>query len=106
MDVPFLDLKAQMATIRPEVDAAIGRVLDSTQFIMGDELTAFEREFAAFCGTRECVGVDSGLSALELLATLSLICTAPVSHRSFATVRRGTSRLYFRNKSKRIRLQG
>jgi dTDP-4-amino-4,6-dideoxygalactose transaminase len=67
VDVPFLDLKAQMATIRPEVDAAVARVLDSTQFIMGEELTAFEREFAAFCGTSECVGVDSGLSALELV---------------------------------------
>jgi dTDP-4-amino-4,6-dideoxygalactose transaminase len=67
LDVPFLDLGAQLTTIRPEVDAAIARVLDSTQFIMGDELTAFEREFAAFCGTRECVGVDSGLSALELV---------------------------------------
>ncbi len=67
MNVPFLDLNAQMATIRPEVDAAIARVLDSTQFIMGEELTAFEQEFAQFCGTRECVGVDSGLSALELV---------------------------------------
>jgi dTDP-4-amino-4,6-dideoxygalactose transaminase len=67
VDVPFLDLGAQMATIRPEVDAAIARVLDSTQFIMGEELTAFEREFATFCGTQECVGVDSGLSALELV---------------------------------------
>lgn len=67
MLVPFLDLTAQLATIRPEVDAAIARVLDGTQFILGEEVSAFEQEFAAFCGASECVGVDSGLSALELV---------------------------------------
>jgi dTDP-4-amino-4,6-dideoxygalactose transaminase len=64
--IPFLDLKAQFASIRPEVDAAVAGVLDSQHFILGEEVSAFEREFAAFCGARECVGVDSGISALEL----------------------------------------
>lgn len=66
MSVPFLDLKAQLASIRPEIDAAIASVLDSGHFVLGEEVTAFEQEFAAFCGTRECVGMDSGISALEL----------------------------------------
>ncbi|HEY7357458.1 MAG TPA: DegT/DnrJ/EryC1/StrS family aminotransferase [Ktedonobacterales bacterium] len=66
MLVPFLDLKAQMASIRSEIDAAVARVLDSCHFILGEEVTAFEEEFAAFCETRECVGLDSGISALEL----------------------------------------
>jgi dTDP-4-amino-4,6-dideoxygalactose transaminase len=64
--VPFVDLPAQLASIRPEIDAAVSGVLDSAHFILGEEVSAFEREFAAYCGVSECVGVDSGLSALEL----------------------------------------
>jgi dTDP-4-amino-4,6-dideoxygalactose transaminase len=64
--VPFVDLQAQLASIRPEIDSAVSGVLDSAHFILGEEVSAFEREFAAYCGVRECVGVDSGLSALEL----------------------------------------
>ncbi|HEY7356349.1 MAG TPA: DegT/DnrJ/EryC1/StrS family aminotransferase [Ktedonobacterales bacterium] len=66
MSVPFLDLKAQMASIRSEIDAAVARVLDNCHFILGEEVTAFEEEFAAFCEARECVGMDNGISALEL----------------------------------------
>lgn len=64
--VPFLDLGAQFASIRPEVDAAVKGVLDSQHFVLGEDVAAFEQEFAAFCGVRECVGVESGLGALEL----------------------------------------
>jgi dTDP-4-amino-4,6-dideoxygalactose transaminase len=66
VSVPFLDLHAQMATIRPEVNAAVARVLDNCHFILGEEVSAFEEEFAAYCQARECVGLDSGISALEL----------------------------------------
>jgi dTDP-4-amino-4,6-dideoxygalactose transaminase len=66
VSVPFLDLKAQFASIRAEVDAAVKSVLDSGQFILGEEVAAFEREFAAFCGVRHCISVDSGISALEM----------------------------------------
>jgi dTDP-4-amino-4,6-dideoxygalactose transaminase len=66
VSVPFVDLQAQLASIRPEIDAAVKVVLDSAHFILGEEVSAFEREFAAFCEVAECVGVDSGLSALEL----------------------------------------
>ncbi len=49
--VPYLDLKAQYQSIKPEIDAAIARVLDSCQFVLGPEVAGFEQEFAAYCGT-------------------------------------------------------
>ena len=64
--VPYLDLKAQYQTIKPEIDAAIARVLDSSQFILGAEVAGFEKQFAAYCGAAECVALNSGTSALHL----------------------------------------
>jgi len=64
--VPYLDLKAQYQSIKPEVDAAIARVLDSCQFVLGPEVAAFEQEFATYCGTSECIALNSGTSALHL----------------------------------------
>lgn len=64
--IPFVDLKSQYQRIKPEIDAAIQRVLDSSQFILGDEVAAFEQEFAAYCQARHAVGVNSGTSALHL----------------------------------------
>jgi dTDP-4-amino-4,6-dideoxygalactose transaminase len=64
--VPSLDLKAQYRSIKPEIDAAIARVLDSCQFVLGAEVAAFEQEFAAYCGTSECIALNSGTSALHL----------------------------------------
>ncbi len=64
--VPFLDLKAQYQSIKAEIDAAIAGVLESSQFILGQEVAAFEREFAAYCGVGECVALNSGTSALHL----------------------------------------
>jgi dTDP-4-amino-4,6-dideoxygalactose transaminase len=55
--VPLLDLKAQYATIRAEVGAAIDRVCESQYFILGPEVTAFEEEVAAFCGVRFAIGM-------------------------------------------------
>jgi dTDP-4-amino-4,6-dideoxygalactose transaminase len=66
LKVPYLDLKAQYQSIKPEIDAAIGRVLDSCQFVLGPEVAAFEQEFAAYCGTSECIALNSGTSALHL----------------------------------------
>src|SRR6185312_15925502 len=60
------DLKAQYRSIKGEINEAIGRVLESAQFVLGDEVDAFEREFAAYCGVRHAVGVNSGTSALHL----------------------------------------
>jgi dTDP-4-amino-4,6-dideoxygalactose transaminase len=64
--VPYLDLKAQYRSIKPEIDAAIARVLDSCQFVLGSEVSGFERDFAAYCGTSECIALNSGTSALHL----------------------------------------
>ena len=64
--IPYVDLRSQYRAIKSEIDAAVLRVLDSTQFILGDEVAAFEREFAAYCGTADAIGVNSGTSALHL----------------------------------------
>lgn len=65
--VSFVDLAAQYADIKTEVDAAIAKVLHDTDFILGQAVALFEQEFAAFCEADYAVGVDSGTSALELI---------------------------------------
>jgi dTDP-4-amino-4,6-dideoxygalactose transaminase len=64
--VPYLDLKAQYRSIKPEIDAAIARVLDTCQFVLGPEVAGFEQDFAAYSGTSECIALNSGTSALHL----------------------------------------
>jgi dTDP-4-amino-4,6-dideoxygalactose transaminase len=59
-------LKSQYHSVKPEIDAAISRVLESTQFVLGDEVAAFEDEFAAYCHAQEGVALNSGTSALHL----------------------------------------
>jgi dTDP-4-amino-4,6-dideoxygalactose transaminase len=65
-EVPMVDLKAQYARIRGEVDAAIARVLESTAFIKGDDCVQLEKEFAAWCGAKAACGVANGTDALIL----------------------------------------
>jgi dTDP-4-amino-4,6-dideoxygalactose transaminase len=64
--VPFVDLKAQYISIKPEIDAAIQGILDTCQFTLGREVTALEEEFAAYSGSAFGCGVNSGTSALHL----------------------------------------
>jgi len=64
--IPFLDLQAQHRALKPELEAAVSGVLDSAQFVLGSEVAGFEREFAAYCGVREAVAVNTGTSALHL----------------------------------------
>ena len=64
--IPYVDLKAQYHSIKTEIDAAVLRVPESTQFILGEEVAAFEREFASYCHAPESVAVNSGTSALHL----------------------------------------
>jgi dTDP-4-amino-4,6-dideoxygalactose transaminase len=64
--VPYLDLRAQYHSIRPEIDAAIAGVLESGQFVLGSEVAGFEQEFGKYCSTAECVALNSGTSALHL----------------------------------------
>jgi dTDP-4-amino-4,6-dideoxygalactose transaminase len=64
--IPFLDLKAQYRQMKPEIDAAVERVIDSAQFVLGPEVAAFEERFASYCNTKYCKAVNSGTSALHL----------------------------------------
>lgn len=67
LTVPFVDLTAQYASIEGEINQAMANVLKRTDFILGQDVDAFEQEFAQYCGAAYAVGVDSGLTALELL---------------------------------------
>jgi dTDP-4-amino-4,6-dideoxygalactose transaminase len=64
--IPFVDLKAQYTGIKDEVDAAIRGILETSQFTLGQEVAAFEEEFAAYCQARYGIGVNTGTSALHL----------------------------------------
>lgn len=64
--VPFLNLRALHHPLGNELEDAYRRVLASSHFILGSELEAFESAFAAYCGTRHCIGVGNGLDALTL----------------------------------------
>ncbi|MBA3862325.1 MAG: erythromycin biosynthesis sensory transduction protein eryC1 [Erythrobacter sp.] len=64
--IPFLDLGAAYRELKPEIDAAVGRVLDSGWYILGPEVEAFEAEWATYCEARHAVGLANGLDALIL----------------------------------------
>ena len=64
--IPLVDLQAQYRSIKPDIDAAVQGVLDSAQFVLGPAVSRFEKGFAAYCGTAEAIGVNSGTSALHL----------------------------------------
>ncbi|MBC7900830.1 MAG: DegT/DnrJ/EryC1/StrS family aminotransferase [Saprospiraceae bacterium] len=90
MKVPLLDLTEQNQLLRPEIEAALGRVLDTNGFILGSEVKALEGELADYCGTKYAIGCASGTDAL-LLALMALdvkagdeVITTPYSF--FATV--------------------
>jgi len=89
MQVPLLDLKAQLETIRAEVKAVVDEVLESTRYIMGPKVTELEEQIAAYCGARYGIGVSSGTDALLIslmaldLQPGDLVLTTPYSF--FAT---------------------
>ncbi len=90
MKVPLLDIKEQNESLRPEIVAALGRVLDTNGFILGAEVSALETELAHYCGTKHAIGCASGTDAL-LLALMAFgvgyddeVVTTPYSF--FATV--------------------
>lgn len=66
VEIPLVDLRAQHAAIAADVEDAVRKVMEQGDFILGHDVDAFEAEFAAYCGVGHAVGVDSGLSALEL----------------------------------------
>ncbi|HZQ06969.1 MAG TPA: DegT/DnrJ/EryC1/StrS family aminotransferase [Anaerolineae bacterium] len=71
--IPLVDLHAQYESIKPEIDAAIQRTIDSAAFILGPEAKQFETNFAEFCNAKHAIGLDSGTAALHLsLLTLGI----------------------------------
>ncbi|MEA2421282.1 MAG: hypothetical protein QOF55_381 [Thermoleophilaceae bacterium] len=66
--IPFVDLSRQHQPIAADLRAAFERVLGASSYILGEEVARFEEEFAAYCGTRHCVGVASGTAALTIAA--------------------------------------
>lgn len=66
MKVPLLDLKSEYAELREEILSALDRVCRNAAFVLGEEVEAFEREFAAYCGTKHCVALSNGTAALHL----------------------------------------
>jgi len=73
--VPLLDLKAQYAQVRSEVQEAMGRVCESQHFILGPEVSGLETEIAAYVGSPHAIGVSSGTDAL--LAALMAVGVGP-----------------------------
>lgn len=67
MNVPFLDMKAPYIELKERLDLAYRRVMDSGWYILGNEVAAFERAFADYCGVTHCIGVGNGLEALHLI---------------------------------------
>lgn len=66
MKIPILDLTAQYNSIKKEIDSAVMKTIESQHFILGAEVESFEKEVAAYCGTKYAVGVASGTDALIL----------------------------------------
>jgi len=66
MVVPFVDLKIQYQNLKGEINPAVLNTLESTQYVLGPQVSSFEEAFAAYCGTEHCVAVNSGTSALQL----------------------------------------
>lgn len=66
MQVPFLDMRAGYLELKTEIDEAVARVLNSGWYVQGEEVEAFEAEFASYCEAQHCVGVGNGLDALTL----------------------------------------
>ncbi len=64
--IPVIDLKQQYQCIRPELDDVFARIFDQGSFILGEEVAAFETEFAEYCGVSRALGVASGTEALQL----------------------------------------
>ena len=81
--IPLVDLKAQYSAIRADVDAAMQRVLDDANFIMGAQVRAFESHFADWCGAAECIGISSGTAALELALRA---CNVPAACSMASTI--------------------
>jgi dTDP-4-amino-4,6-dideoxygalactose transaminase len=68
--IPYLDLPAQIRSLRKEIDAAIARTIEKCSFCLGPDVAQFEKDFAAYIGSRHCLGFNSGTSALHIAMLL------------------------------------
>ena len=90
--IPFLDLNAQYQTIKPQLQEAVLNVLESTDYANGSPVSQFEAEFAAYCGAKYCIAVNTGTSALHLALVALGVGTKPndevitVAHTFISTV--------------------
>src|ERR1700724_787290 len=64
--IPFLDLKSQYREIKSDINGAVTRVIESGQYVLGQEVIAFEERFGEYCKTNYCIALNSGTSALHL----------------------------------------
>ena len=77
--VPFLDLRRETEEVEEALEGGVGRVIRSGRFVLGDEVSQFEREFADYCGAAEAIGVASGTDAITVaLAALGVGAGAEV----------------------------
>ncbi len=68
--ISYLDLPAQIRSVREEIDDAIARTLDHCSFCLGPDVVQFEKDFAKFCDAQYCVAFNSGTSALHIALML------------------------------------
>ena len=90
--IPLVDLAAQHAPIRVELDAAIRHVVDQGTFALGPAVQEFEEAFARYLGVRHCVGVQSGTAALQI-ALLRSTCRTPIATSATGPARFRSPRL-------------
>jgi dTDP-4-amino-4,6-dideoxygalactose transaminase len=64
--IPFVDIQTQYQNLKAQMDAAVQRVMTRGDFVLGDDLAQFEREFAAYCGAEHCLGVADGGNAIQV----------------------------------------
>ena len=69
--IPYFDLPAQLRSLRKDIDAAIARTIDNCSFCLGPDVVRFEKDFAQYCGAGNCVGLNSGTSALHVAMLLA-----------------------------------
>src|SRR5947209_6808998 len=86
IDIPMNDLRAQIAPIRAELEAAIAGVIDSTAFALGPAAERFERAFASYVGVRHCIGVSSGTAALHVALLAAGVGGRPLGDDEVITV--------------------
>ena len=65
--IKFLDIQKITGSFEPQLSAAISRVVNSGWYLLGEEVSAFEKEYASYIGVKHCIGVANGLDALRLI---------------------------------------